>query len=46
VFSWTNGSSVKLLGILWGGGTSNGQQVFAYSPFDNIQQELGALRVR
>lgn len=46
VFSWTSGASVKLLGILWGGGTSNGQQVFAYSPFDNIQQELGTLRVR
>lgn len=46
VFSWTTGTSVKLLGILWGGGTSNGQQVFAYSPIENIQQELGALRVR
>jgi hypothetical protein len=46
VFSWTNGSSVKLLGILWGGGVSNGVQVFAYSPLDNIEQELGALRVR
>jgi len=46
VFSWTTGATVKLLGILWGGGTSNGQQVFAYSPIENIQQELGALRVR
>jgi hypothetical protein len=46
VFSWTTGANVKLLGILWGGGTSNGQQVFAYSPIENIQQELGALRVR
>lgn len=46
VFSWTSGNNVKLLGILWGGGTSNGDQVFAYSPIQNIQQELGALRVR
>jgi hypothetical protein len=46
VFSWTTGANVKLLGILWGGGTSNGQQVFVYSPLENIQQELGALRVR
>ncbi|MFL6237822.1 MAG: hypothetical protein ACJ76N_32190 [Thermoanaerobaculia bacterium] len=46
VFSWTNGSTVKLLGILWGGGTSNGIEVFAYSPLQNIQQELGSLRVK
>jgi hypothetical protein len=46
VFSWTTGSNVKLLGILWGGGTLDGQQVFVYSPIANIQQELGALRVR
>jgi hypothetical protein len=46
VFSWTTGASVKLLGILWGGGSNNGQQVFVYSPLANIQQELGALRVR
>jgi hypothetical protein len=46
VFSWTSGANVKLLGILWGGGTSNGAQVFAYSPIANIQSELGALRVR
>jgi hypothetical protein len=46
VFSWTTGNNVKLLGILWGGGTLDGQQVFVYSPLANIQQELGALRVR
>ncbi len=46
VFSWTSGANVKLIGILWGGGTSNGQEVFVYSPFANIQQELGTLRVR
>ncbi len=46
VFSWTSGGNVKLLGILWGGGTSNGSEVFAYSPIANIQQELGTLRVR
>jgi hypothetical protein len=46
VFSWTTGNSVKLLGILWGGGTSSGVEVFVYSPLANIQQELGTLRVR
>ncbi|HEY0554671.1 MAG TPA: hypothetical protein VGG20_10410 [Thermoanaerobaculia bacterium] len=46
VFAWTKGNSVTLLGILWGGGTSNGQIVFAYSPFASVQDELGTLRVR
>jgi hypothetical protein len=46
VFSWTSGNNVKLLGILWGGGTLNGVQVFVYSPLENIEQELGTLRVR
>jgi hypothetical protein len=44
VFSWSSGAAVKLLGILWGGGTSNGVNVFVYSPLANIQSELGALR--
>jgi hypothetical protein len=46
VFTWTKGTSVTLLGILWGGGTIGGQTVFAFSPFGSIQQELGTLRVR
>ena len=46
VFAWTKGNNVTLLGILWGGGTSNGQIVFAFSPFASIQDELGTLRVR
>jgi hypothetical protein len=46
VFTWTKGTSVTLLGILWGGGTIGGQTVFAFSPFGSIQQELGTLRVK
>jgi len=46
VFAWTKGNSVTLLGILWGGGTSNGQIVFAFSPFASVQDELGTLRIR
>jgi hypothetical protein len=46
VFLWTTGNSVKLLGLLWGGGTLNGDTVFVYSPIGSIQQELGTLRVR
>jgi hypothetical protein len=46
VFSWTSGNNVKLLGLLWGGGTLDGVQVFVYSPLENIRQELGDLRVR
>ncbi|HEY0512463.1 MAG TPA: hypothetical protein VGH73_11195 [Thermoanaerobaculia bacterium] len=46
VFSWTSGTAVKLLGILWAGGTdSHGHGIFAFSPFSSIQQELGPLRV-
>jgi hypothetical protein len=40
-----NSASVRLVGILWGGATSNGQDVFVFSPFDSIQQELGTLRI-
>lgn len=41
VFSWTKGNNVKLVGILWGGGTT----VFVLSPLANIESELGALEV-
>lgn len=41
VFSWTKGNNVKLVGILWGGGTT----VFVLSPLANVERELGALEV-
>ncbi|HYO13824.1 MAG TPA: hypothetical protein VE685_11580, partial [Thermoanaerobaculia bacterium] len=41
VFSWTKGNNVKLVGILWGGGTT----VFVLSPLANVEQELGALEI-
>ena len=41
VFGQTGGSSVRLLGILWGG-NSQGTQ-FVYSPIGNVEQELGPL---
>lgn len=39
VFSTTGSSTVKLLGVLWGGG--GGQ--FVFSPLQNVIQELGPL---
>jgi hypothetical protein len=39
VFRITSGTSVTLVGILWGGSGSS----FVYSPLTNIEQELGAL---
>jgi hypothetical protein len=41
VFGLTGGSSVRLLGILWGG-NSGGTQ-FVYSPITNVERELGPL---
>jgi len=41
VFGQTGGSSVRLLGILWGGNQAGTQ--FVYSPITNVEQELGAL---
>jgi len=41
VFGLTGGSSVRLLGILWGGNGAGTQ--FVYSPITNIEQELGPL---
>jgi hypothetical protein len=40
VFSVTSGSSVKLVGILWGGSSDN--KLFVFSPLKAIQQELGS----
>lgn len=41
VFGQTGGSSVRLLGILWGGNGAGTQ--FVYSPISNVEQELGPL---
>lgn len=41
VFGDISGSNVTLYGILWGGGSST----FVYSPFVNIEHELGPLTV-
>lgn len=41
VFSWTKGNNVKLVGILWGGGST----VFVLSPLANVERELGALEI-
>jgi len=41
VFRITSGSSVELVGILWGGSSDN--KLFVFSPLRNIQQELGTL---
>lgn len=47
VFSWTKGSNVNLLGVLWAGGSDGqGNSIFAFSPFASIQDELGTLRVK
>lgn len=41
VFGLTGESSVRLLGILWGGNSAGTQ--FVYSPISNVEQELGPL---
>jgi hypothetical protein len=41
VFRLAGGSSVTLMGILWGG--SGDGRLFVYSPISNVEQELGAL---
>ena len=40
VFAITRRNDVTLLGILWGG---SGSQLYVYSPFNQVQQELGPL---
>jgi hypothetical protein len=42
VFGLTGGSTVRLLGILWGG--NSGGTMFVYSPITNVERELGPLR--
>lgn len=39
VFAITSGDNVRLVGILWGGGTNN----FVFSPLASVQQELGSV---
>jgi len=47
VFSYSTGTAITLLGILWGGGKDDqGNVIFAYSPLAGIQQDLGTLRVK
>jgi hypothetical protein len=47
VFSYSTGTAINLVGILWGGGQDNlGHTIFVYSPLAAVQRELGALRVR
>lgn len=47
VFTWSKGSSVKLVGILWAGGSDGaGNTIFAFSPYTAIQQELGTLKIK
>ena len=41
VFGLSGGSTVRLLGILWGGNGAGTQ--FVYSPISNVEQELGPL---
>lgn len=41
VFTVTSGSSVKLVGLLWGGTSDNKQ--FVFSPLASVQQELGSV---
>ena len=41
VFQITDGSNVKLAGVLWGGNSAGTQ--FVFSPFGNVTRELGTL---
>ena len=41
VFTVTSGSSVKLVGLLWGGSSDN--KTFVFSPLANVVQELGTV---
>jgi len=45
---YRSGSStkVKLTGILWGGSTIPGLgSIYVFSPLENIEQELGPLKI-
>lgn len=46
VFTWNGGNTALLQGILWGGGVLQGQNVFVFSSLDQIQQELGTLKIK
>jgi len=41
VFTITSGSSVRLVGLLWGGSSDN--KMFVFSPLASVQQELGSM---
>ena len=41
---WTGSGTVTLVGLLWGGSSSG--NTFVYSPFNQVEQELGTLAVR
>lgn len=45
VFSVVKGTNVKLLGILWAGGSGPDGPIFAFSPLESVEAELGALRL-
>lgn len=46
VFYTQPGNKAKLVGILWGGGTDpNLGTIFAFSPLENIEADLGPLKV-
>lgn len=46
VFVRTKRNDVTLVGLLWAGGTDGaGNTVFAFSPLENVELELGALKV-
>jgi hypothetical protein len=43
VFSITKRTTVKLLGILWAGGSSSSGPIYAFSPIESVEAELGTL---
>ncbi|HEX6904930.1 MAG TPA: trypsin-like serine protease [Thermoanaerobaculia bacterium] len=46
VFIRTNKNNITLVGILWAGGSDGaGNTIFAFSPLENIEMELGTLKV-
>ena len=46
VFYSLAGNKARLVGILWGGGIDQqGSTTFAFSPLENIEEELGPLKI-
>ena len=43
VWTGTAGGSITLVGLLWGGSSDN--QLFVYSPINQVEQEIGTLTV-